>query len=403
MVFPDYSGNTVANIPGTVAKLLDVPFKGLPPLHPSLWGPIKGDISRVVVILIDALGQNIFTREEKIVEGLIRRADTLGKITSVFPSTTVAALSSLWTGFAPAQHGLVGLRLFFPEYATLGQLLGFSPNFASFPDSLIEAGTEPEEFLDVPGFAEQLSTAGVETHVFKGRQIINSALSRMHDRGVTGRHAFITAADMFVQLRQLLEKTIRGKLYVNVYWPTIDTLSHFYGPYHPAVAAEMKVIFDLFTSYILEGLSPAARRGTALFLTADHGQVVTPVHQQISLDDHPSLNDLLLMRPNGEPRTPYLFARQGKQQELMDYLQSELKQELVAWEAVEALDSGLLGPSPHSLKAFERVGDIIATMRRGHLLLTSKEMERASRFQGRHGGLTIDEMEVPWLGFRFEQ
>jgi hypothetical protein len=87
----------------------------------------------------------------------------------------------------------------------------------------------------------------------------------------------------------------------------------------------------------------------------------------------------------------------------MDYLQSELKQELVAWEAVEALDSGLLGPPPHSPKALERVGDIIATMQQGYLLLTSKEMERASRFQGRHGGLTTDEMEVPWLGFRLDQ
>jgi hypothetical protein len=403
MVFPDYGGTTVANIPGTIAKLLGVRFEGLPPLQSSLWGPIKGDISRVIVILIDALGQNIFTREEKIVESLIRRADTQGIITSVFPSTTVAALSSLWTGTAPAQHGLVGLRLFFPEYATLGQLLGFSPNFASFPDSLIEAGTEPEEFLDGPGFAEQLSTVGVETHVFKGRQIINSALSRMHDRGVIGRHGFITAADMFVQLRQLLEESSGRKLYVNAYWPAIDSLSHFYGPFHPAVAAELKVIVDLFTSFVLEGLSPAARRGTAVFITADHGQVLSPAYQQISLDDHPSLNNLLLMRPNGEPRTPYLFARQGKQQELMNYLQRELKQELVAWEAVDALASGLLGPPPHSPKTLERVGDIIATMRQGYLLLTSREMERASRFQGRHGGLTTDEMEVPWLGFRLDQ
>ena len=84
MVFPDYSGTTVANVPGTIASLLEVPFKGLPPLRSSLWNPIAGDIRRVVVILVDALGQNIFAREENNLAGLIRRADTLGQITSVF-------------------------------------------------------------------------------------------------------------------------------------------------------------------------------------------------------------------------------------------------------------------------------------------------------------------------------
>ena len=402
MVFPDYGGATIANIPGTIASLLEVPFEGLPPLHPSLWKPVAGEVRRVVVILIDALGQNIFTREESRFEGLLKEAGTQGKITSVFPSTTVAALSSIWTGYAPAQHGLVGLRLFFPEYGVLGQMLGLSPNFAHFPGSLIEAGTNPVEFLDVPGFAEQLNASGVNTHVFKGRSIINSALSQMHDRGVAGRHDFLTASDMFVQLQQLLEETAEERLYVNAYWPSLDSLSHAYGPFHPANAAELQVIIDLFSTYILNGLSPAARHGTVVFLTADHGQVPTPAYQQISTEDHPALDELLLMRPNGEPRTPYLFAKQGKEKELLAYLQREMKQELVAWKGEDALEFGLLGPLPHSQKAAERVGDIIATMREGYLVLTPMEKENAWML-GRHGGLTADEMEVPWLGFRLDR
>jgi hypothetical protein len=152
----------------------------------------------------------------------------------------------------------------------------------------------------------------------------------------------------------------------------------------------------------MEGLSPAARRGTVVIITGDHGQVGTPPYQQIVLDDHPSLKDNLLMRPNGEPRTPYLFAKQGKKELVHHYLQEELSREMVSWDSEDALNQGLLGPPPHAQETASRVGDIIATMREGHLLLTKQEKKRASHMQGRHGGLTSEEMEVPWLAFRLD-
>ena len=114
-IFPDYRSGSVANIPATVAALFDAPFEGLPEIKPSLWEPLKGDVRRVVVILLDALGLNLFDQYQDAFEWYVERAATVGRITSVFPSTTVAALSSLWTGVVPIKHGLVGLRLFFPE------------------------------------------------------------------------------------------------------------------------------------------------------------------------------------------------------------------------------------------------------------------------------------------------
>jgi hypothetical protein len=75
---------------------------------------------------------------------------------------------------------------------------------------------------------------------------------------------------------------------------------------------------------------------------------------------------------------------------------------MVSWDSEDALKQGLLGPPPHAQETASRVGDIVATMLEGYLLLTNKEQERASRMQGRHGGLTAEEMEVPWLAFRLD-
>jgi hypothetical protein len=397
-VLPNYRGGSIANIPATVASLLNVPFQGLPPLAAPLWQPLDSHARRVIIFLIDAWGWNLFRQERERLAWLERRSAVLGKITSVFPSTTVAALSSLWTGYAPAQHGLVGLQLFFPEQAVLGQLISFKPTFGPYPGALVDAGVDPLKFLEVPGFAQQLAAAAIPSHAFKGREIVHSALSQMHDRGVTGEHSVVTLTDMFVHLRHLLEETAGQSLYVNAYWPAIDTLSHVYGPEHISVASELHAILGQMRTELLDALSPAARQGTVLFITGDHGQVFCPPEQIIPLDDHPVLQQLLLMRPAGEPRTAYLYARQGQKAAVHSYLAQRLGHALVSIDAQEALAGDLLGPPPHADQTAGRVGDLMAIMRQGYLLITAQDQANYSSFIGRHGGMTADEMEVPWIG-----
>ncbi|MFN2188175.1 MAG: alkaline phosphatase family protein [Candidatus Promineifilaceae bacterium] len=399
---PDYSGATIANIPATAAALLDADFNGLPPLKKELWKPFQGRATRIVLLLIDSFGWHLLNQYRSELEWFLNRADVSGKITSVFPSTTVAALSSIWTGYAPGQHGLVGLRLFFPEYAVLGQLIKFTPEFISYPDALVKAGTDPADFLEVPGFGEQLSKAGVPTHAFKGYNIVDSALSKMHDRGVQNEYGFLTSADLFTQLGHMLESTAGSPLYSYAYWPAVDSLSHIYGPSHAAVGAELLAVFHQFKTLLLDSLSPGARRDTIVFVTGDHGQIATTPDQYVKVDEEKDLKALLLMRPAGEPRTPYLFAKQGRKQELLELLQHRFGEALQAWDVNEVIESGLLGPGPVSDIVAQRIGDVAATMRDRHVLLTSKETAKIEKFIGRHGGMTADEMEVPWLGFHLE-
>ncbi len=402
-VWPDYEGGSIANIPGTVAGLLGAPFAGLPPLPERLWRPLAAGVKRVVVLVVDAWGWNLLAQERERLDGLWQRTAVQGQLTSIFPSTTVAALSSLWTGVAPAQHSMVGLRLFMPDYAVITQMLSFTPTFGKYPDALIDAGLDPETFLAVPGFAEQLTAVGIGVHAFKGRGIVNSALSQMHDRGVTADHGVSSLAELFVQMRHLLEAKAGERLYVNAYWPMVDTLSHIYGWNHDVVASELRAILWLLEVEFMSKLSAAARQGTAVFITADHGQVITPPEQRVHLDDHPKLKQMLLMRPAGEPRTAYLYAKHGRQADILQYIEAELSHAMTAFPADEALAAGLLGPTPHALQTADRVGDVIVTMRQGAVLLTTNEREKADKMQGRHGGMTRAEMQVPWLGFRLDE
>jgi hypothetical protein len=402
-VVPDYMGTTLANIPATVASLLGAPFQGLPPLYEEHWRPFQGKTKRVVVILLDAFGWNLFQQERPHLGWLVGQTAVESKLTSIFPSTTVAALSSLWTGYAPAQHGLVGLRLLFPEFATLGQMIRFSPNFLNLPESLVNAGTTPETFLAVPGFAKQLAAAGIPAHSFKGKDIMQSALSRMHDRGISKQHSYVTSADMFVQLRQLLEETAGETLYANAYWPAIDTITHLQGPQGISVAAELHAVLSQLKTELFDKLSPAARANTALFITGDHGQIETNPEHSINLAHYSGITDNMLMRPGGEPRVLYIHARQGRKEALINYINEALSEAAIAFDAGEVLASGLLGPEPYAPKSRERMADVVVLMRDNYLIFDPDEWHKREILFGRHGGMKAAEMEIPWLGIKLDE
>jgi hypothetical protein len=403
-LLPNYEDGSIANIPATIAALLGGQLDGLPPLSEPLWRPLGTDINRVVSIVIDGWGWNLLNKERPFLQPLLEQAAVVEKITSIFPSTTVAALSSLWTGVAPAQHGLVGLNMFFPEYGTIGQMLRLSPDVVYYPDALVGAGLQPETFLHWPGLAQQLAQIGVPTHRFKNKNIIDSALSKMHGRGVAGNHGIVTMTDMLVQMRRLLESSAGEPLFAGAYWSSIDTLSHDHGWDDEIVAAELRAIITQVQIEFLGCLSEHARRGTVLLIIADHGQVVTPFSKAIYLEDHPQLQQMLLMKPAGEARAPYLYTKHGYQDAVIAYVNEHLGHAMVAWPSAAVLEAGLLGPEPFAPKAADRIGDVVIVMREGYAGLNTRaaDAERAKRWNGRHGGLTEAEMSVPWLGFRLD-
>jgi hypothetical protein len=349
------------------------------------------------------LGANIFEQDQENLRFFTDEAAVFGRITSVFPSTTVNALSSVWTGASPAQHGLLGLRLLFPEQAVLSFMIYLSPNFAKYPDSLVKAGVDPEQFLAWPGVGEQFARAGIPAYAFKGQDIVNSSLSRMHSRGLSGNFGAFSMADMVTQIRDLLESRPHEPMYINGYWPTVDTISHFRGPLSDASIGETRALVTQIKTLLLDALSPAARAGTAVFLVADHGQIIAPVDQHVYVSQNPAIQDAQLMRSAGEPRVAYLYARQGRAEELLQTINAQCGDRLMAISAETALSSGLFGPGPYAPETRRRIGDVVVIARDRALYLNPEEEEMAiNRMVGWHGGLHPDEMFVPWIGFRLD-
>src|SRR6185437_9574443 len=74
------------------------------------WLPeVVRDAEHVVLLVLDGLGWNAV--REHAADMPVLAGMQGGPITTVVPSTTATALTSIATGLAPAQHGVLGYRV----------------------------------------------------------------------------------------------------------------------------------------------------------------------------------------------------------------------------------------------------------------------------------------------------
>ncbi len=400
-ITPQYGGRSLANLADSVCKLVDVPNLGVGPLGDDYLDPVGKDVQRVVVVLVDALSLEHFRRWSEtspVWHDLIPQG-VLGAMTSIAPSTTNAALTSLWTGRAPATHGVLGFEVWLKQYNMVANLLFHSPaTFKNSFESLEQTGFNPDEFLTVPTLGAHLKEHGVESYAFQNRSIIKSGLSRtiLADSNLEG---ISSPSEMWVNLRKLLEDKPAQRLYAYAYWGFVDGSFHRYGSDDERPEAEFASFSADFERHFLSKLNPRSRKNTVLILAADHGMVYTPKDSNRDLKNHPKFVDMLTMLPSGESRCAYLYVKQGQKENVRTYINAHWPGDFLTLDSAQALESGLFGPTPHHFDAHNRVGDLVILAKGDAYLWWA---DKKNPLLGRHGGLTPQEMIVPFLAVRLD-
>jgi predicted AlkP superfamily pyrophosphatase or phosphodiesterase len=397
-IYPDYLGGSILNIPASICQVLGAEPMANIGLYPERMIQPSGSLRRVILVLVDALSLQHLQRwmEDGTAPVWSRLAEQgrLSAVTSIVPSTTSAALTSLWTSRSPAEHGIVGYELWLKEYGMVSNMIQHSPmSFGNEAGSLYRAGMVPESFLNLPTLGSYLAGYGVRSYALQHRSIIHSGLSQMFFSDVS-LHGFITPAELWINLRHLVESTPTIRQYFWVYTGQIDHFSHLYHPDDERTAAEFGDFSRSFEQQFLNQLSPATRKGTLLLLTADHGMQATKKSARYDLRNHPDLTRLLHIMPTGENRLMYLFIRPDEVGHVRDYIEQTWPGEFVFLDPQEAINRGLFGPGTPHPRLADRLGDlIVAAQRDAYLWWADKE----NPLIGRHGGLSEQEMVVPLL------
>jgi hypothetical protein len=398
LLYPHYEGHSILNLPSSVCRWLDVPGLGAGPLAGEILDSLNGDYRRVIVVLMDALAFQRLSHWMQ--EGTTPEWSALAEhglfapITSITPSTTSSAITALWTGRSPAEHGITGYEMWLKEYGIVANTILHMPiTFKSDLGALGRAGFEPEKFIAFPTMGTHLATHGIETYALQHHSIADSGMTRMLFKDVNVK-AFSTAADLWINLRHLLESKLGERSYIWVYWDQVDYFGHFYGPDDERCRAEFALFGQAMEQLLLDRLSPAARRDTLLILTADHGQIATCPDAHYDLRNHPGLMRRLHIHPTGENRLAYLHIRPGQTEAVREYLERTWPNQFAVLESAYAAEVGLFGPGEAHPGLQDRIGDYLAIARgEAYLWWANKE----NRMYGRHGGLHPEEMLVPFL------
>ena len=400
-LYPDYTGRSVMNIPASICRWLGVPEMGATPLLPELTARIGDEVRHVLLVLMDALSLHRLKRwvanGTTPVWGKLAEDGLLAPLTSITPSTTSAALTSLWTGRSAAEHGIAGYELWLKEYGVVANTILHAPiSFQGDVGSLKRAGFTPENFMKLHTLDTHLASYEVQAYAFQHQSIGRSGLSQMLFRNAEVS-TFNTPADLWVNLRKIFESHARDRNYFWVYWGEVDHFSHLYGPDDERTVEEFVSFTAAFERLFLERLNGAERADTLFILVADHGQVATQPDPHYDLRNHPSLVRRLHILPTGENRLMYLYLRPGQGEAVREYIERTWPNQFVFLDPVFAVSAGLFGPGKPHPRLRDRLGDLLVLARgNAYLWWANKD----DHLYGRHGGLSPDEMLVPFLATR---
>lgn len=402
-VLPHYDGLSVANIPATVAALLGTELPGaLPTLPSELWHDWLPGLRRVVLVILDALGyrqlQHMWSAGEGQVFAVLAEAGRLVPLTSVFPSTTDAAMVSLRTGVPPAAHGWLAYEMYLREWGIAANAILLCPVWTRQGGLLVDWGLDPQTLIPIPTLTGQLAEAEVFSGVVLSALLKDAPFTKMLYQGVSEIRGHLHASDLWVHLRHLLAETRGQRAFLTAYWSGLDTLAHAYGPQTDLWAAEFHAVSYLLEREFLAALPAEDREGTLLLITADHGQIHVPAEQILIANEDQELHRHLLVPISGESRAAFIYPRPGRAQAIRDYLANAFPGWFTVLASAEALDAGLLG-RPIADETYARAGELLVLPRGDHALQRAKV---PVPLIGRHGGLTQDEMLVPFIGTRLE-
>lgn len=396
---PAYDGLSILNLPASVCAWLGAPPLPHPRIDLSALETLAEGVEQVIVTLIDAVALHRF---ERWFTGSPLKAELQGRpalfsaLTSIVPSTTSAALTSLWTGRSPAEHGVLGYEIFLREFGMIANMITHAPAaFNGNAGLLYEGGFDPLHFLPVPTLGPALKEAGVESHAFLHYSIGRSGLSRMHYPQVEV-HPFGGVGDLWIGVRHLAEMRRASRRFIWVYYGGVDGLSHRYGPDSEQAEIDFKAFLRAMQETFV-GPSAGSLPNTLVLLLADHGQILTPKEARWDLQNHPGFNELLHFQPTGENRLAYLHVKPDRSEDVQAYLEAAWPGSFQRLPSAEALQRGLFGPGEPAPSAADRLGE--------HVLLSQQEAylwwaRKENPLLGRHGGLSEQEMLVPLLAFR---
>ncbi len=380
-------------------------FAGIPNRITNAFA--SGNYDAVILFFIDAFGWRFFERFQD--APFVKRVATQGniqKLTSQFPSTTAAHVTTIHTGLPVGYSGVHEWIYYEPQLDMLITPLLFSHAGTKEREKLKATEAQPSTIYPRGVFYPELKRRGVASYMFGFHEYTPSTYSRTVMEGAELR-SFKTLTEAFTNIGLLLEKQTKPT-YIHLYFDKIDAICHEYGPTAPQTEAEVQT-FLLMLDYYFERMFN--KKKVLFLMTADHGAAEVDPKTTVYLNRNPSFNGIeefiksnrngQLLIPAGSARDMFMYIKPERLDEAQEFLAKRLEGKADVVKTETMIAEGYFGTDTSS-RFRERVGNLIILPYRYESVWWYEKDKFEMKFRGHHGGLTPQEMETILYSYEFQ-
>ena len=345
---------------------------------------INTDYNNVVVLILDGMGENVLSYNSP--NGFFEQ-NKLCNITSVFPSTTTAAMTTYYSGKPPIETGWIAWTQYFKEY---GKYINVLAEEDDLNGEILEQ--KDLKIADIIGYKPIY-----EKILEKNKDVQVCEIMPEYCRKKTKLTISANNIDEVCYGISTICSCNKKKNFVFAYCDNPDGILHKTGCHSP----ETKEFIKMAENRVEQLVDELRGTNTLLIISADHGH--NDIKEKVSILDLPEIEDCLIMPPSLEARAISFNVKEDRKQDFENEFNKRFKDTYILYTKEDFIKSGLIGNGKQHRKIDDFIGNYVAIAVSDTIIAlenySNMERKRKSEKKSTHCGLTRNEMLVPVIAF----
>ena len=335
------------------------------------------DYKNVIFLVLDGLGEHILNKD--LPNGYLKN-NQIDCVTSVYPSTTTAALTTYYSGKPPYETGWTAWSQYFKEYGRAVDMFSHNESYMREPikNPLMDVF---KTIVNYESIFEQIEKASKDV---KAYELEPEYAERRAKRSIRANNL----DELIMDIQDICNDS--DKKFIFAYSDNPDGLLHKYG----VESKEVKE-FLIEAESKIQDMCNKMEDDTIVIITADHGH--KDIEKAYTLLDYPEIQECLIMPASLESRVLTFWVKEGMEKIFEERFNKIFKDEFWLMTKDEFLNKyHFLGFGKKHLKIDDFIGNYIALSVAGSIIrLETFLAEGKPVKKSTHCGLTKEEMEVP--------
>lgn len=336
----------------------------------------------IIFLVLDGLGEHILNNISK--DGFLKN-NQIDCVTSVYPSTTTAALTTYYSGKSPYETGWIAWSQYFKEYGRAIDMLSHKESYMREPLK----NPNLDVFKDVVHYESIYERIEEASPNVKAYEIQPDYAERRAKRSIRANNI----DELIMNIEDLCQK--QDNNFIFAYSDNPDGLLHKYGTDSEEVKTFVKEAEEK-----IQKMCNNFDDDTILIISADHGH--KNIEKSYTLLDYPEIQECLIMPASLESRVLTFWVKEDMKEIFVKRFNKIFEKEFWLMTKEEFLDKyHFLGYGDKHYKIDDFIGNFVALSVAGSMirletfLIESKPIKKST-----HCGLSKEEMEVPVIIYK---